>query len=117
MALEIFMEQSRTILKLLKNRRLFDTQELKYYHNLDGMLTPLEVSAIRKKGYIIKDGQRVYGELLTGLISGLDKLLKRNKMSPKALKTYKIQGNLGKDSTSHKIASAFVAALKLRVDN
>lgn len=113
-----------------------DFETAKYYHNLDGVLTPLEVAGIIKRGFIVKDGVAIYGELLTGLISTLDKLLKRNTLDPirlfsnnkdrhgtqaksngaglEAVKSYKILGNLGTDSTSYKIAAAFIGALKFR---
>lgn len=113
MAIRIELEQSSITFKLLKDEQLFDMQKSIYYHDLDGVLTPLEVSAIKKKGYVIREGVEIYGELLTGLITTLDKLLKKNKIRPNTLKTYKIQGNLGPDSTSYKIASAFVQALRV----
>lgn len=79
----ILKDQSVT-LKIRKQAGGVDFVELPYYHDLDGVL-----------------------------ISGLDKLLKKNRINPKVLKTYKIQGNLGKDRTSYKIASSFLAALKI----
>ena len=90
-----------------------DLQTTKYYHNLSEMLTPLEVTAIIRKGFITKDGTVIYKELLTGLINSLDNLLKRNKVDITTIKTYKILGNLGTDSTSYKIASAFIVGLQM----
>lgn len=83
-SLYIFLEEKSVTLKLHNKAGVVDFIELPYYHGLDRVL-----------------------------ISGLDKLLKRNKLSPKVLKTYKIQGNLGQNSTSYKIASAFLQALKV----
>ena len=57
---------------------------------------------------------KYYHDLSDVLISTLDKLLKRNKIDTTALKSFKINGNLGKDSTSYKITGAFLAALKTR---
>ena len=76
--------EQRVVLELRKGTGVVDFADLPYYHNLEGVL-----------------------------ISGLDKLLHRNRISPKALKTHKIQGNLGKDSTSWKIVNAYVQALKV----
>lgn len=84
MVLEIKLGQLEVVLKVLKNRRAIDLQEAKYYHDLGGVL-----------------------------ISGLDKLLGRNKIDTKSLKSYKIQSDLGQDSTSYKITSAFVEGLKV----
>ena len=86
MVLEIKLEESSVTLKLLKNRTVLDTETAKYYHDLSEVL-----------------------------ISALDKLLGRNKIDATALKSFKINSNLGQDSTSYKIASAFVGALKFRV--
>ncbi|MBI4160540.1 MAG: hypothetical protein HY506_01375 [Candidatus Yanofskybacteria bacterium] len=84
MGLEIFLEPKSVTLRLLKYGRMFDIEKIIYYHDLSRVL-----------------------------ISGIDKILKKNRISPKALKTYKIQGKLSKDSTSYKIAGAFVAGLKI----
>lgn len=83
MDLVVILNSDTLWLKLLKNRQVIDIEAVKYYHNLSDML-----------------------------ISMLDKLLKRNMLDPEDVKGYKILGNLGADSTSHKIASAFVEALK-----
>mgnify|MGYP001558068011 CR=1 FL=1 len=113
MVLEILLIESQAVLKLIKNKRVIDFETAKYYHDLSDVLTPLEVTDIIKKGFVIKDGTAIYGELLTGLISTLDKLLIRTSIDIKSLKGYKIQGNLGTDNTSYKIASAFVEGLKI----
>ena len=84
MLLEIKLDQSEVELKILKNRVAIDFEMVKYYHDLSDVL-----------------------------ISTLDKLLKRNKIDVKSLKSYEIHGNLGKDSTSHKITSAFIEGLKI----
>lgn len=80
----IKLSQEEIELKLLKDRVPIDLITAKYYHNLSDML-----------------------------ISSLDKLLKRNMLDPEAVKSYKILGNLGADSTSYKIAAAFVEGLKI----
>lgn len=56
-----------------------------------------------------------YHDLDQKLITGLDKILKRNKMGAHDLKSFKISSNLGQNSTSHKIAEAFVAGLKVKI--
>ena len=131
------IEPDKITLKLLKNRRVIDIEKTKYYHDLSKVLTPLEVSAIKRKGFIKRDGTVIYGELLTGLITTLDKLLKRNNIDPirlfchtkakhskkaksngvgtTAISSFKIRGNIGKNSTSYKIAAAFIEGLKVRV--
>jgi len=84
MLLEIKLNQSEVELKLLKNRRTIDFITAKYYHDLSDVL-----------------------------ITGLDKLLRRNKIDATALKSFKIRGNLGQDSTSYKIVSAFIEGLQI----
>jgi hypothetical protein len=86
MTLRVFVEQSRITMAILKNRRVVDSRVFSYYHDL--------------------------GEVL---ITTLDKLLKRNNIDTSVIKSFKIQGNTGKDSTSHKIAAAFIEGLKTRV--
>jgi len=108
------IEAGKVTLKLLKNGRVIDIEETKYYYELSKVLTPLEVSDIIKKGFVKKGGTGIYGELLTALISTLDKLLKRNRLDVEALKSYKIIDNLGKNSTSYKIAGAFIEGLKTK---
>ena len=84
MVLEILLIESQAVLKLIKNKRVIDFETAKYYHDLSDVL-----------------------------ISCLDKLLIRTSIDIKSLKGYKIQGNLGTDNTSYKIASAFVEGLKI----
>ena len=80
----IKISQSEVELKLSEKGRVLDFEKAKYYHDLSA-----------------------------GLITSLDKLLKRNNIDATALKSFKIKGNLGKDSTSHKITRAFVEGLKV----
>ena len=113
--MNINLTQAELTLKLLKNRRVLDLYKSRYYHDLSDVLTPLEVADIIKKGYIKKGGTVIYKELLTGLITSLDRLLKRNNIDTTALKSYKILSNTGRDSTSYKIAAAFLEGLKVRI--
>lgn len=83
MLLEIKLGQSEVELKLLKNGVTVDMETAKYYHDLSEVL-----------------------------ISSLDKLLKRNKLTPNMIKSHKLHSDLGADSTSYKIATVFVAGLK-----
>jgi len=110
--LKVVLDETKIKMSFIQDGVVIDSETALYYHNLDNVLTPLEVSAIRKKGVIIKGGQAIYGELLTGLITALDKLLKRNSIDATALKSFKIGGNTGKNSTSYKIAAAFVEGLR-----
>jgi hypothetical protein len=114
MTLLIKIEPNKVSLSLLKKGKIVDTEEKKYYHDLSGVLTSLEVADIIKKGFVKKGDTVIYGELLTGLISALDKLLKRNKLDVKTLRSYRISGNLGKNSTSYKIAAVFIEGLKAK---
>ena len=75
----------KVALKLLKNRRIIDIEETKYYHDLTEVL-----------------------------ISILDKILKRNKIDTTALNLFKIQEKTGKNSTSYKIVAAFIEGLKTK---
>lgn len=84
MILQIMLTESQITLKVLRNRRAIDSELAKYYYDLSDVL-----------------------------ISALDKLLKRNTIDIKSLKSYKIRGDLGTNSTSYKIASAFVEGLKI----
>lgn len=136
MELLLILDNDKLRLELLKNRQVIDIETAKYYHDISEVLTPLEVTDIIRKGFVTRGDTVIYKELLTGLITSLDKLLKRNKVDPirllgnnrvsnsiktksngagfKAIKIYKIQGDLGDNSTSYKIASAFIGALKFR---
>ncbi len=71
-------------LEIKQNNRVLDFVSTKYYHDLSDVL-----------------------------ITGLDSLLKRNNIDATAIKSFKIKENIGKDSTSYKIASAFVEGLKI----
>ena len=113
MQLIIKLEQNNIQLSFHQAGRVIDTETAKDYHDLSVVLTPLEVSRIISKGYIIKGSNHIYRELLTGLISCLDKLLKRNKLDLKAIKGYKMLGNLGTDSSSYKITSALIGGLQI----
>jgi len=114
MTLLIKIEPNKVSLTLLKKGKVVDTEETKYYYDLSEALTRLEVADIIKKGFVKKGGTVIYGELLAGLISALDKLLKRNRLDVRALKSYKIINDLGENSTSHKIAAAFIEGLKAK---
>ncbi|MEX1063886.1 MAG: hypothetical protein WD898_00125 [Candidatus Paceibacterota bacterium] len=69
----------------MKAKETIDSESFSYYHNLDDLL-----------------------------ISNLDKLLKRNSIDTTALNSFKITGNTGENSTSYKIAAAFVEGLKFQ---
>jgi hypothetical protein len=84
MTLQITLTQSEVALKLLQTKGRVDLETAKYYHDLSDVL-----------------------------ITRLDKLLLKTNIDIKSLKSYKIRGNLGKDSTSYKIAAAFVEGLKI----
>ncbi|MBI2062734.1 MAG: hypothetical protein HYT61_00640 [Candidatus Yanofskybacteria bacterium] len=71
-------------LELQQDGRMLDLQTAKYYHDLSDVL-----------------------------ITNLDKLLKRNNIDVKSLKSYKIHSDLGQDSTSYKIIAAFVAGIQI----
>jgi len=138
MTLFIKVESDKIAIKLLKNGRVLDpvkphrghgvlgrdrqrrfyvldSETFSYYHDISEKLTPLEVSAIKRKGFIKRGKTVIYGELLTGLITSLDKLLKRNNIDTTALNSFKIRGNTGKNSTSYKIAAAFIEGLRAGV--
>ena len=46
------------------------------------------------------------------LISGVDKILKRNRINPMSLKTIETAGEVDKFSSAHKIAETFIEAIK-----
>lgn len=84
-SLKLDLDVKQFIIKMaiLKNGRAIDIETAKYYYDLDGVLITL-----------------------------LDKLLKRNNIDTIALNSCKIRGNAGKNTTSYKIAAAFVEGLK-----
>lgn len=84
MELLIILHVDRLKLEIRQKGRVLDFQEAKYYHDLSRVL-----------------------------ISAFDNLLKRTRVDLKSIKSYKILSNLGQNSTSHKITSAFISALKL----
>jgi hypothetical protein len=53
-----------------------------------------------------------YHDLDEKLITGIDKLLKKNKIDISSVKSYKIESNLDENSTSTKIVQAAIEALK-----
>ncbi len=86
---------------------------------------------IRQKGRVLdSETLSYYHDISEKLITSLDKLLKRNNIDPvkssktgaakrqfdgvdtTALKSFKIRGNTGKNSTSYKIAAAFIEGLR-----
>lgn len=69
------------------------------------------------KGGVDFETAEYYHDLGNVLITGLDKLLKRNRITPNVIKSYMLYSDLGQDSTSYKVASAFVEALKFRDRN
>lgn len=84
MELQIGLNVSDVSLNILKNKEAIDFINSKYYHDLSVVL-----------------------------ITSIDKLLKKNKLDLKAIKSYKILSDLGQDSSSYKIASAFIQGLKI----
>lgn len=114
-SLRINLDPEKVRLNLVSGRRVIDSAGFSYYRDLEDKLTPLEASYLRRYGYIKMGGGRVYDELLTGLITGLDKLLKRNRMGTHHLKSYRISENIGENATSYKIVRAFIAGLKVKV--
>ena len=84
MKLELILEQTQVNLSLLNDGKIIASEIFSYYHDLDDKL-----------------------------ITRLDRLLKRNKIDVSSLKSYNILGGLGSEATSHKIAEAFIAGLKV----
>lgn len=67
----------------------------------------------RRQFYVLDfETAKYYHDLNEVLITRLDKLLRRNIIDVKSLKSYKIQENVGTDSTSYKITAAFIEGLK-----
>ena len=86
MKLVITLNQNELQLEIRQNGKVLDSETFSYYHDLSDVL-----------------------------ITFLDKLLKRNNIDTTALKSFKIQGNTGKNSTSYKIAAAFIEGLRAGV--
>ena len=83
MILEIFFKNRNLVSLILKDRqKTVDTIDLEFDRNLE-----------------------------TVLITGLDKILNKNKMSLLSLKMVRIAGKIKKDSLSYQIAQAFKKAL------
>ena len=85
MKLSITLNQTQAVLEITKNGLPLDSKKLSYYHDLD-----------------------------VKLITSIDNLLRKNMIDISSINSYKIQGNLGINSTSYTIAQAVVEALKLR---
>jgi hypothetical protein len=101
MILSVFIEQNLIRMSLAEKGKVLDSETFSYYHDISEKL-----------------------------ITSLDKLLKRNNIDPvkssragaakrqfdgvdtTALKSFKIRGNTGKNSTSYKIAAAFIEGLR-----
>ena len=83
MILEIFFKNRNLVSLILKDRqKTVDTIDLEFDRNLE-----------------------------TVLITGLDKILNKNKMSLSSLKRVRIAGEIRKDSLSYQIAQSFKKAL------
>jgi hypothetical protein len=92
-----------------------DSESFLYYHNLEDQLTPLEATGFKKRGFITRNGTLIFKELLTGLITVLDKILERNNIDTSTLNSFKTRSELGEHSTSHKILLVFVKGLKIKI--
>ncbi len=86
MTLEVSVEQKQITLKISEKGRVIDSETFSYYHDISEKL-----------------------------ITFLDKLLKRNNIDTTALKSFKMLGNTGKNSTSYKIVAAFIEGLRAGV--
>jgi hypothetical protein len=84
MELIVFLQPDEVELKLENIGAAIDAESFSYYHDLDQKL-----------------------------ITHIDKLVKRNKIDISAVGSYKIQGNLGENSTSMRIAEAVIEGLKV----
>lgn len=84
MQLLIHLGADEVILKLVDSDHTIDVIKVSYYHDLSNKL-----------------------------ITGLDKLLRKNRMKLTLIKACKIEGNLGSDATSYKVAEAFGNSLTL----
>ena len=84
MDLVIILHPNSFQIKILKKGQTIDLETVKYYHDLSDLL-----------------------------IACLDNLLRKNKLDLVAINSYKIQGYLGQNSTSFRIASAFIKGLRV----
>lgn len=84
MTLIVKITKDEVALNLIQKGQMLDLKQTKYYHDLSEVL-----------------------------ITALDRLARRTKISPTALKTFELHSDLGSDSTSYKIAAAFIEALKV----
>ena len=110
MILSIFIEQSRIKMNLIKKGGILDPAPFKsraLHKNQD--LTVLKRCGVDSEAF------SYYHDINGKLITTLDKLLKRNNIDTTAFNSCKIQGNIGKNSTSYKIAAAFIEGLKVGV--
>ena len=110
MKLVITLNQSELKLEIRQNGRVLDPV--------------VEIRKNRTKGAVKAAGSSnfhygvdsetlsYYHDLSEKLITSLDKLLKRNNIDTTALNSFKIRGNTGKNSTSYKIAAAFIEGLR-----
>ena len=112
MELKIELKNDGAILTLISRNTPVDMESFEYHHDLEIKLTPLEAAYLKRFGYIKKGKCRVYKELLTGLITHLDKLLTRNGIDIVKLKEYNLISALESEATSVKIAEAVIAGLK-----
>ena len=107
MILSVFVEQNLIKMSLVENGKVLDP------HTKRG-------SAPKAQGFnnprygvgVDSETLSYYYDLSEKLITSLDKLLKRNNIDTTALNSFKIRGNTGKNSTSCKIAAAFIEGLK-----
>jgi len=113
--LAITLNQSSAGLQIKMRNKVIDSKSFSYYHDLDRKLTPLQAAYLKKHGYIRRGETRVYKELVTGLITNLDRLLKRNRIGVDSIKGHKILGKIGREATSHKIAEAITQGLKIKL--
>ena len=74
------------------------------------------VGLILKKGRFLLDNAQVLIDRHFDhfLIEGVDKLLKRNRINPMALNRVVLSGHIDKNSSSHKMATAFLQAINIR---
>ena len=86
MTLRVKIDKSEITLGLVTKRKIIDSETFLYYHDLSDLL-----------------------------ISKLDKLLQRNSIDASAIKSFKIQENIGENSTSYKIVAAFIEGLKAKI--